>query len=184
MAGTLIAYYSVYGLFATWLQSDLKLAPAAVAIPVLLSNLVGFASVFFGWISDQIGRRRSIIIQATIGCIVAPAYLLATDFNWIVIGFVIQGIFSGALPCLVPSYMTERFPTEVRSTASGFCYHVGAVTASFVAPLISYFAVEQNLGFARAMLIGTLFGSANVILALLISPETKGKAFVAELTKL
>ena len=184
MAGTLIAYYSVYGLFPTWLQSDLKLAPAAVAIPVLLSNLIGFASVFFGWLSDQIGRRRSIIIQAAIGCIVAPAYLLATNFNWIVVGFAIQGIFSGALPCLVPSYMTERFPTEVRSTASGFCYHIGAVTASFVAPLISYFAVEQHMGFARAMLIGTLFGSANVILALLISPETKGKAFVAELTKL
>jgi MFS transporter, SHS family, lactate transporter len=181
MAGTLIVYYSVYGLFATWLQSDLKLAAAAVATPVLLSNLVGFSSVFFGWISDQIGRRRSIIIQATIGCFVAPAYLLTADFNWIIVGFVIQGIFSGALPALVPSYMTERFPTEVRSTASGFCYHVGAVMASFVAPLISYFAVEQHMGFATAMLIGTLFGSANLILALLISPETKGKTFVSDL---
>ena len=27
----------------------------------------------------------------------------------------------------VPSYLTERFPTEIRGTATGFCYHVGAI---------------------------------------------------------
>jgi SHS family lactate transporter-like MFS transporter len=183
MAGTLIVYYSVYGLFATWLQSDLKLDAAAVATPIMLSNLVGLACVSFGWIADQIGRRRAIIIQAMIGCIVAPAYLLTTDITWIVVGFVIQGIFSGALPCLVPSYMTERFPTEVRTTASGFCYHVGAVVASFVPPAISYFATAQHMGFAMPMLIGTWFGSACVVIAVLISPETKGKVFVPELMK-
>jgi MFS transporter, SHS family, lactate transporter len=26
---------------------------------------------------------------------------------------------------LIPSYMNERFPTEVRVTASAFCYHQG-----------------------------------------------------------
>jgi SHS family lactate transporter-like MFS transporter len=76
--------------------------------------------------------------------------------------------------------LTERFPTEVRTSASGFCYHVGAVAASFVAPLISYFAVERHMGFAVPMLIGTLFGSASIITAVLISPETKGTVFAAE----
>jgi SHS family lactate transporter-like MFS transporter len=118
-----------------------------------------------------------------IGCIVAPTYLLTTDITWIVVGFIIQGIFGGALPCLVPSYMTERFPTEVRTTASGFCYHVGAVVASFAPLAISYFATEQHMGFAMPMLIGTWFGSACVVIAVLISPETKGKVFVPELMK-
>jgi MFS transporter, SHS family, lactate transporter len=72
MAGTLVVYYSVYGLFATWVQTDLKLDATAVATPLLLSNLVGLASIFFGWAADQIGRRRAIIIQAVIGCLVAP----------------------------------------------------------------------------------------------------------------
>ena len=79
--------------------------------------------------------------------------------------------------------MTERFPTEVRSTAIGFCYHFGAVIGSFVPPAISYFAVEQHMGFAMPMLIGTWTGSASVIGALLISPETKGKVFVSDLMK-
>jgi SHS family lactate transporter-like MFS transporter len=165
-------------------QSDLKLDATAVATPILLSNFVGLASIFFGWAAYQIGRRRAIIIQAIIGCLVAPVYLLTTDITWIFSGFVIQGIFGGALPVLAASYMTERFPTEVRTTASGFCYHVGAVVASFTPPAISYFATEQHTGFASPMLIGTLAGSASVIVALLPSPETKGKVFVAELMKL
>ena len=107
-----------------------------------------------------------------IACLVAPAYLLTSDLNWIIVGFIIQGIFGGALPNLTPAYLTERFPTEVRTTASGFCFQAGAVAASLVPPAISYFAVERHMGFALPMLIGTWLGSASVIIAVLMSPET------------
>jgi MFS transporter, SHS family, lactate transporter len=119
-----------------------------------------------------------------IGCAVAPAYLLTNDLTWIIAGFIIQGaFFGGALPALAPCYLTERFPTEVRATASGFCYHFGAVIGGFVTPLSSYFAVERHMGFATPMLVATLVGSVGVILALLVSPETKGKVLGAELMK-
>jgi MFS transporter, SHS family, lactate transporter len=182
VASTLVVYYSIYGLFATWLQRDFKLTAAVVATPILFSNLALFAGAgVWGWIADWIGRRWSMIILAVIACIVAPAYLLTNDLTWIVIGFVVQGFFGGAIPGLTPAYLTERFPTEVRSTASGFCYNVGAVFAGFVPPVISYFAVEHQLGFATPMLVGTVVGSASVAIALLMSPETKGKIFVSDL---
>jgi SHS family lactate transporter-like MFS transporter len=53
-----------------------------------------------------------------------------------------------------------------------------------VPPVLSYAAVEWHLGYAIPMLIGTLAGSIGAIVALIISPETKGKVFVAELMKL
>jgi MFS transporter, SHS family, lactate transporter len=185
MASNIVVYYSIYALFATWLQTEFKLAPALVATPVLLSNLATIVGVlFWGGAADRIGRRWSMIIPAIIACIVSPAYLLTKDVSWIVTGFVIQGVFGGALQAVAPSYLAERFPTEVRTTASGFCYHFGAVIGSFFAPVASYLAVEQQIGFAMPMLIGTLAGCVSVILALLVSPETKGKVFGAELTKL
>jgi MFS transporter, SHS family, lactate transporter len=183
VAGTLATYYSVFYLFPTWMQSDFKLTTAAIATPTMLANLVGLASVSFAWIADHIGRRPAIIMQAMIGCLVAPAYLLTSDLNWIIVGFIIQGIFGGALPLMTPAYLTERFPTEVRTTATGLCYQGGAVAASFIPPVISYFAVERHMGFALPMLIGTWLGSASVIIAVLMSPETKGKVFVPELMK-
>ena len=69
----------------------------------------------------------------------------------------------------------------MRCTASGFCYHQGAIFGGLVPPVISYFAVEQRMGFAMPMLIGTMVGAASVAFALLISPETKGKVLVSDL---
>jgi Major Facilitator Superfamily len=107
MAGTLVAFYAVFGLFATWLQTEFELPAAAVATPVLLANVVGIIP-FWGWVADRYGRRRSIIIQAMIGCAVAPAYLLSKDLSWIIAGFIIQGaFFGGVLPTLAPCYLTE-----------------------------------------------------------------------------
>jgi MFS transporter, SHS family, lactate transporter len=184
ISGVMVVYYSIYGLFATWLQSDLKLPAAAVATPILLANLGTFVVAgFWGSIADNIGRRGTIMILALTTCIVAPAYLLTDDPTWIFLGFIIQGFFGGALPCLNPT-LTERFPTEVRCTASGFCYHVGTIFGGLVPPVISYFAVEQQMGFAMPMLIGTMVGAGSVVIALLISPETKGKVFVSDLMTL
>jgi SHS family lactate transporter-like MFS transporter len=76
---------------------------------------------------------------------------------------------------LQPAYLAELFPTEVRSTASAFCYHVGLFLAGFVPPLLTYFAVERGMGFAMPMLYGTIIGAAMVVAALLVSPETKGR---------
>jgi SHS family lactate transporter-like MFS transporter len=185
MAGAMVAYYAVNGLFATWLQQELHAPAALIATAVLLSNLGMFmAGALWGWLADRIGRRGTIVIQACLTCALAPAYLLTTDLNWILLGFVLQGPCGSSLPCLSPAYMSERFPTEVRSTANGVCYHAAVIFAALVPPLISYFAVEQEMGFAVPMLIGTIAGALNVIIAVLMGPETKGKVFIPELMKL
>ena len=66
-----------------------------------------------------------------------------------------QSLFAGAMYSQMPSYLTERFPTEVRATASAFCYHQAAIFGGAVAPVLTYFAVDYQLGFAIPMLIGT-----------------------------
>jgi SHS family lactate transporter-like MFS transporter len=182
MTGAMIVYYSVNGLFATWLQRELQASAALIATAILLSNVALIAAcAFWGLVGDRLGRRGTIIIQAVFACAVAPVYLLASDLSWIVAGFVVQGFFGSAMNGLCPAYMTERFPTEVRSTGSGFCYHFGLIFGGLVAPIASYFAVEHQMGFAMPMLIGTVLGAAAAIIGLLIGPETKGTVFVADL---
>jgi SHS family lactate transporter-like MFS transporter len=93
----------------------------------------------------------------------------------------VQSVFAGAMYSQMPSYLTERFPTEVRATASAFCYHQAAIFGGAVAPVLTYFAIDYNLGFAIPMLIGTTFGLVSVVIALLVSPETKGHVFQSDL---
>ena len=102
----------------------------------------------------------------------------ALDHRW---ASCCQGFFAGAIYGQNPSYLAERFPTEVRATASGFCYHQGAIWGGFVAPMLTYFAINTELGFAIPMLIGTAGGLVSFIVALLLSPETKGQSPRADL---
>src|SRR5580704_5918421 len=133
MASNFVLYYSLTSLFATHLQKDLGMSPALLAIPILFFNLVGFAAMsFWGWWGDRFGRRWAMIIPAALAVPIAPIYLLTTDFTWITIGYILQGAFGGALYSQLPSYLSERFPTEVRATAAGFCYHQGAIWGGFV----------------------------------------------------
>ena len=185
MASGFVVYYSIWALFATHLQQDLHLGAMMVGLPLIVANLVVFlANGFWGVIADIIGRRWSMIIPACIGIFITPLYLLTTDTGWIMAGFILQGCFLGAIYGQNPSYLTERFPTEVRSTAAGFCYHQGAIFGGFVAPVLTYFATTYQIGFAIPMLIGTTAGSVVFIIALLISPETKGTVMVGDLDAL
>jgi SHS family lactate transporter-like MFS transporter len=153
-----------------------------VGAPLALANLVGFLAMgFWGWVGDVLGRRWSMIIPAFIGLFITPTYLLTADPSWIILGFIVQSVFAGAMYSQMPSYLTERFPTEVRATASAFCYHQAAIFGGAVAPVLTYFAVDYNLGFAIPMLIGTTFGLVSVVIALLVSPETKGHVFQSDL---
>jgi SHS family lactate transporter-like MFS transporter len=106
---------------------------------------------------------------------------MTTDLTIITIAFALQGAFAGAIYGQNPSYLTERFPTEVRATASAFCYHLGAVVAGFLTPILTWFAVNQGMGFAMPMLFATSGALVSFVLAVLVGPETKGKVLVADL---
>jgi MFS transporter, SHS family, lactate transporter len=183
MGSGFVVYYSVYGLFATHLQKDMHFDPGMVALPIALANATGFlASGFWGWIADRVGRRWSMIVPAAIGIFITPIYLFTASYAAITAAFVVQGLFLGAIYGQNPSYLSERFPTEVRATAAGFCYHQGAIWGGLVAPVMAAFAASQPLGFAVPMLVGTVGAALVFIVSLLLGPETKGKVLVADIT--
>jgi SHS family lactate transporter-like MFS transporter len=160
MASGFVTYYSVTVLFATHLQVDLHMSPGAIGEVGVAANLVTFL----------------------IAIPLAPMYLLSHDFSLIWWGFVLQGAAgAGGMQGQMATYLNERFPTEVRATASGFCYHQGAIWGGLVAPIVAYFATSWGLGYAIPMMIGTMIFALSYVLALLAGPETKGKQLVADL---
>ena len=184
MASAFVTGFSILALFPTYLQKDLGLSPGFVALPIMLQNLVFFASgPVWGWLADHMGRRSAIIIPALLTIPIAPAYLLSDNYTMIVVFFAIQGAFgAGGMHAQYPAYLAERFPTEVRATAGGFVYHQGAIFGGLVGPVLAYFATNWHLGFAMPMLVGTTVGCISVAMAILFSPETRGKVLSAELS--
>ena len=178
------AYYSVTVLFATHLQVDLKMSPGAIGEMGVAANLVTFlASVRWGLAGGQ-DRAPGRDDHPGADRDPARAGLSAEQrFHADLVGVRAAGRGgSGGMQGQLATFMNERFPTEVRATASGFCYHQGAIWGGLVAPIIAYFATTWHLGYAIPMMIGTMVFALSYIVALLVGPETKGKELVAELS--
>jgi SHS family lactate transporter-like MFS transporter len=182
MASAFCVYYCIWALFSSYLQKELNWTPGMVATPLFWANIIVFAgNGLWGLVSDRWGRRPSLIIPAIIAIFITPLYLWNQDPTLIIFGFILQGVFGGAIYGQNPSYLAERFPTEVRATASGFCYHQGAIFGGMVAPVLTYFAVEMKMGFALPMMIGTTVSLLSFVVAVFLGPETKGKLLTADL---
>ncbi|MCR2446297.1 MFS transporter, partial [Salmonella enterica] len=90
-----------------------------------------------GWLSDQIGRKRTYIIGG-FGLIAwLPFYfpmLNSGDF-WVVLSGIVLGLCLQAL-CYGPqgALLGEIFPTRMRYQGSSFTYQVTSILAGSLAP--------------------------------------------------
>jgi SHS family lactate transporter-like MFS transporter len=145
MGSSFIVYYSVSVRHAP--PKDLHVDPAMVALPIALANAVAFlASGSWGWVADRAGRRWSMIIPAVVGIFITPLYVFVGSYAVITHAFVVQGAFLGAIYGQNASYLSESFPTEVRATAAGFCYHQSAIWGGLVAPVMAALAAVSRPG--------------------------------------
>ena len=147
-----------------------------VATPLFWGNLLVFvSSAFWGGLSDRIGRRWALMIPCTVAIFVTPIYLTTRSPLVFIFGFLLQALIVGGKDTLNPAWLSERFPTEIRASAAGFVYHQGAIWGAFVAPLLSYYAVERHMGFAWPMMVSTMVSLVVLVIGVALGPETKGK---------
>jgi SHS family lactate transporter-like MFS transporter len=182
MAMNFCTYYAVWAMLGTYLQKELGWTPAEVAGPVFWANILTFAAcAFWGGVSERVGRRWALMIPMTVAVFLIPLYLTQVDHTMFFWCFLLFVCFFSGKDALNPGWLAERFPTEVRATASGFVYHQGAVWGAAVAPILTYFAVNQGMGFAKPMLYATVGTTIIYIIAVFLGPETKGKVLTADL---
>jgi MFS family permease len=86
----------------------------------------------------------------------------------LVFGFFVIGIFSGHA-----IYMSELFPTHMRSTAVAFCNGFGRIFTSF-GPLVAGLLVVRLGGLSNATGIMTCFAVLS-LLAVTLGRETRGE---------
>ena len=94
------------------------------------------------------------------------------------LGALTIGFFAAGSWGMVPSYLTERFPTAARAAGAGFAYHAGAGLGSFTPQFIG---LLQDRGIALPSAMAFCIAVAGVIVIALIwmGPETRGRQFHA-----
>jgi SHS family lactate transporter-like MFS transporter len=145
--------------FTTWQKSNL------ISVAMVGAVLGG---TFFGFLSDKIGRRRSIISAFIVAICIVPLWAFAPNVPLLFLGaFLLQFCVQGAWG-VVPAYMAELAPDNVRAFLPGFANQCGVVIAGLVVYLEA--AASHRTSYARAMAT-----SAAVIFLLAIIVTSFGK---------
>jgi len=119
-----------------------------------------------GFLSDRLGRRRSIIIALTGAILVTPLWAFAPSVTLLAAGaFLMQFMIQGAWG-VVPAHLTELSPDAVRGFVPGFGNACGVVLASCVVYLEAAFAARSSYAVAMAWTAGLVLLAAIVATAL------------------
>jgi SHS family lactate transporter-like MFS transporter len=140
-----------------------------------LGALVG--GLAFGQWSERIGRRRAMAIACVLALPAIPLWSYGGSVLLLAIGaFWVQVAVQGAWG-VVPGYLNELSPDDVRGTLPGFAYQLGNLIASGTAYALAWMASSRHGDYAFAQAVW--IAAVAVVLALLtwFGPEARGVRF-------
>lgn len=147
--------------------------------------------LFFGWISDKIGRKPVLIFGIYANALIFPlifyvmkGYFNPPDFTALLLLTMVltfmNGIgYSGAMS----AYLLELFPSRIRTTAVGFTYNMGYGVFGGLTPLVitALFKLTGN-HYLSIILWSTCVPIIMGLFYIIKGWETKGKRLWEELS--
>jgi SHS family lactate transporter-like MFS transporter len=172
----MFSYYAITFWYATFLR-ELGRSTLPFLVAFNVGGIIGAA--LFGRISEgRPGRRGAATIASLAAIVAVPLYLYATTTGLLLTGAFLMGLFGAGSWGVVPTYLSERFPTAVRGVGSGFSYHLGAALGA----LTPYFVGElQDAGWTLSNAMAVCIVSSLLVVAgmLWLGPETRGRELQA-----
>jgi SHS family lactate transporter-like MFS transporter len=133
-----------------------------------------FGGLFFGSMSEKIGRRRAIMIAALIALPALPFWAFGSTPLILAAGaFLMQISVQGAWG-VIPVHLNELSPPEIRATFPGFVYQLGNLLAAVNLNLQVAIAEARGNDYGLAMAI--VVGTVAVVITLMVAfgPERRG----------
>jgi SHS family lactate transporter-like MFS transporter len=163
-------------MYPTFLQRDWGFTPgrrAALTAFSMVGAILG--GLFFGHLSDRLGRRRAMISALVGGILTIPLWAFAPSLPFLVVGaFIMQFMVQGAWG-VIPAHLTELSPDSVRGFLPGFAYQCGVAMAGTVTVIEAVFAKRTSYAIAMSLTAVTVFSLAAVVAGL--GKEKRGIAF-------
>jgi len=152
---------------SAFLGAQHKLSPATISAIAIVYNIGAMlGGLFFGTLSQRIGRRVAIVIAALLSIPVLPLWAFGSTPLMLGLGaFLMQVCVQGAWG-VIPAHLNEISPPEIRGTFPGVVYQLGNLLASANATIQSTIAdhMDHNYSYALAGVAGIVA----VLIAVLI----------------
>jgi SHS family lactate transporter-like MFS transporter len=154
-------------LYPTFLQVQHKFDHRTVSMIAIIYNIGAIiGGLFFGWLSERIGRRHAIMLATLLALPILPLWAFSSGVVMLTIGaFLMQIAVQGAWG-VIPVHLNEMSPESIRATFPGLVYQLGNLLASSNAVLQADIAARHGGDYAYAMAL--VAGIVAVVIAVLV----------------
>ncbi|HEU5021308.1 MAG TPA: MFS transporter, partial [Bryobacteraceae bacterium] len=134
-----------------------------------------FGGVFFGYLSDRIGRRRAIVLALALAVVTIPLWAFSPTTALIVAGaFAMQFMVQGAWG-VIPAHLSELAPDSVRGFLPGFGYQCGVLISGSIVYIQAFLAERMSYAVTMAATGAVVFIGGAIVTAL--GKEHRGREF-------
>jgi len=134
-----------------------------------------FGGVLFGFLSDRMGRRRSIILALVLAVVMIPLWAFSPTTAMIIAGaFAMQFMVQGAWG-VIPAHLSELAPDSVRGFLPGFAYQCGVLVSGSIVYIQAFLAERMSYASTMAATGAVVFIGGAIVTAL--GKERRGREF-------
>lgn len=183
LIGQGVVWYSGQFWALYFLQQVSKVDPLTSAYVVGAALLIATPSlIFFGWLSDQIGRKPVILGGMLLAAITYyPLYLWLGSvtqpgsINYPIAVFIIFILvcYVGMVYGPVGAFLAEFFPARIRYTSVSVPYHIGNGWGGGLVPFITSAAFAATGSIGYALIYPIVVPAVCFVLAVFLMPETR-----------
>lgn len=177
LGGLLFGYdTSVINGAGGFMTEDLGLSEIGLGVAVsslLFASAVG--ALTGGRISDAIGRRTTILVTAVLFIVGVLLVVTAPGLALVVTGRIVLGLAVGAASVVVPVFLAELAPYEIRGSLAGrneFMIVLGQLLAIIMNAIIGNVWGEQFPGIWRVMFLLAAVPAVLLLIGMVRMPES------------
>ncbi|GAA1324728.1 sugar porter family MFS transporter [Brachybacterium rhamnosum] len=177
LGGLLFGYdTSVINGAGGFMTEDLGLSEIGLGVAVsslLFASAVG--ALTGGRVSDAIGRRTTILVMAVLFIVGVLLVVTAPGLALVVTGRIVLGLAVGAASVVVPVFLAELAPYEIRGSLAGrneFMIVLGQLLAIVMNAIIGNVWGEQFPGIWRVMFLLAAIPAVLLLIGMVRMPES------------
>ncbi|WP_110950608.1 MFS transporter [Pseudomonas bohemica] len=174
VTGLQAAAYTIMAWLPTLMVQVRGLKPGPVVVTMLIMCAGAFAGfVLTSYLADRYGRRPALLVFCVGAWIFTVAYMLVpmSPTLLMLMSFPVGAFATGIFAVLGP-FLSELFPTHIRTTCMGFSYNLGKSLGAL--SIAGVGVLSERFGLAQAIGGFCLVAYALSIIAVWLLPETRG----------
>ena len=182
MTGLMYSYYTSIGFMPVFLENYVEINKndvAIIMIEVTVAALLG--TVFTGLVSQIIGRMKIITIFAIASILLSVPLLyglfISTNIHEKIFFASLLIFLSATAFGPMPAFLSERFPTEIRNTASGLVYNGGLIIGSW-SPIVAISLLSNTKSLSPILIplvlaLNISIGAIILLIGSRLNPDTR-----------